>query len=392
MNRPALRLIYSLAWVVLAGPLSSIAVGQQPADVRGPIRDSIAAWQTRNHQPAGLAVGVYRHGRIIFNEGFGTIRLGSGDPVTPRTVFHLASVTKPMVATAVMQLADAGKLDIEERVSRYLPYFTMKDPRASAITLAQLLTHTAGMPDVTDYAWERPEYDDGALERYVRGLADSSLIFAPGTRWQYSNIGFEVLADVIAKVSGEPFETYVQRHILSPLRMTHSTLLMTDVDSANLATGHTRNGAGAIEVSTVYPYNRRHAASSTLHASMDDMLRWAAANLHGGALDGQRILSPLTLARMWTMAYDRTQEMAERARRAGNPMRYAAIGQALGWRIFTLGGTDLVNHSGGDTGFRSDVLLWPADTSGVVVMMNDESGDPGELSRMIYSILAARAR
>jgi CubicO group peptidase (beta-lactamase class C family) len=82
---------------------------------------------------------------------------------------------------------------------------------------------------------------------------------------------------------------------------------------------------------------------------------------------------------------------AERARKAGKPMRYGSVGQGLGWWMFSLGGQNLVNHSGGDVWFRSDVLLWPAETTGVVVMMNDESGNPGELSQIIYRVLHARA-
>jgi hypothetical protein len=92
------------------------------------------------------------------------------------------------------------------------------------------------------------------------------------------------------------------------------------------------------------------------------------------------------------LTYDRTVEFAERARQAGRPMRYSSIGQGLGWRVLALHGQKLVEHSGSDVGFRADVLLWPADMSGVVVMVNDETGDPGELSQMIYSILLARNR
>jgi len=356
------------------------------------IDDSIDAWRIRNHQPVGLAVGVYSHGRTIHTRTLGTMRLGSSASVTPRSIFHLASVTKPFVATAVMQLVEEGKVDLNARVTGYLPYFRMKDPRATSITVRQLLTHTAGVPDVTDYRWDRPEYEDGSLERYVRGLADSALVFAPGTSWQYSNIGFEVLADLIAKVSPEPFEQYMQQRIFTPLGMKHTTLLMTDVDSANLAQGHVRDSSGKAVLSSVYPYNRRHAASSTLHSNLGDMLRWVAANLRKGELDGHRILSAAAIDRMWTTVYDLTAVAAERARKAGKPMRYGSVGQGLGWRMFTVNGQTLVNHSGGDVGFRSDVLLWPAETTGIVVMMNDESGNPGELSQIIYSVLVAPHR
>ena len=367
------------------------ASAQSRRNISAVIRDSVEAWRSRNHQPTGLALGVYWRGQVILTQASGTTRLGSSAPVTARSIFHMASVTKPFVATAVMQLVDQGKVDINERVTRYLPYFKMNDPLAPSITVRQLLTHTAGMPDVTDYRWEHPEYDDRSLERYVRGLADSTLLFAPGTRWQYSNIGFEVLADLIAKVSGEPFEEYLQRRIFTPLGMRHTTLLLSDVDSANLVAGHVRDSTGQAVLSSVYPYNRPHAASSTLHSNLTDMLRWVAANLRKGELDGHRILSGAAIDQMWTMAYDRTVEFTERARRLGRPMRYASIGQGLGWRVFRLGGQDLVSHSGGDVGFRSDVLLWPAESSAVLVMMNDEAGDPGELSQIVYSILLAGA-
>jgi CubicO group peptidase (beta-lactamase class C family) len=100
------------------------------------------------------------------------------------------------------------------------------------------------MPDVTDYRWNYPEYDEQSLERWIRGLTDSALIAAPGERWQYSNIAFELLADLGAKASGESFEIYVQKRILTPLAMRKSTLLMTDIDSSLMAWGHRRASPG----------------------------------------------------------------------------------------------------------------------------------------------------
>jgi CubicO group peptidase (beta-lactamase class C family) len=218
------------------------------------------------------------------------------------------------------------------------------------------------MPDVTDYHWESPEYDDGALERYVRGLADSTLVFAPGTSWQYSNIGFEVLADLIAKVSGEPFEDYVQRHILTPLGMGHSTLLNDRrrfvEPGARPHPGRFRQGRAQSGLSLQSASRRQFdpALQPDGHASL------GGGELRRGELEGHRILSVAGIDQMWTVAYDLTDQYAERMRKAGRPMRYTSIGQGLGWRMFTLEGEKLVNHSGGDVGFRSDVLLWPADS------------------------------
>jgi CubicO group peptidase (beta-lactamase class C family) len=348
--------------------------------------DSVARDFMRTKGLPGLAVGVIRQGRPVAARGFGVLRLGSDSAVTAETIFHLASVTKPFVATAVMQLVEKGQVDLDAPITGYVPYFRIRHPLTVGITVRQVLNHTAGLPDVTDYAWDRPEYDADALERWIRGLADSSLIAAPGERWQYSNIGFELLAELVAKVSGEVFEVYLQRRILTPLGMRHSTLLMTDVDSARLAWGHERSDSGAVRVSPVYPYNRRHAGSSTLHSDVHDMLRWALANLRRGELDGQRILSGAAYDQLWTPTRDLTTQVRERAQRAGIDLPYESFGIGLSWFVLGHQGRRLINHGGGDRGFRSDLLLAPDDSAAVVVLANDETADVGALARELLAL------
>src|SRR5260370_41204600 len=106
----------------------------------------------------------------------------------------------------------------------------MADGRYKQITVRHLLTHTSGIPDVVDYEWDKPQYDPSALERYVRSLSRLDLLFPPGKQFEYSHNGYEVLGDLLAKVSGETFEDYVQRHILPPMRMPKSTLLLEQAD------------------------------------------------------------------------------------------------------------------------------------------------------------------
>ena len=212
----------------------------------------------------------------------------------------MASITKPFVATSVMQLVEKGRMSLDAPITTYLPYFEIADPRAKTITVRQMLTHTSGMPDVGDYEWDRPQYDDGALERYVRSLKDQKLVFAPGERMQYSNMAYEILGDAVAKASGMTFEEYVHQNILQPLGMADSTLLVKDTDPALMTWGHELDGKGHPFASHVYPYNRTHTPSSDLHSNVRDMSRWAIANLDGGQLDGQRILEKATLEKMWT--------------------------------------------------------------------------------------------
>lgn len=385
--------------VILLGAAAA-ACERKPAVVANPVADTIAALSARfleQNKIPGLAVGVWRAGTVVYRDGFGRTggRAGGqadGRAVGPETLFHMASVTKPFVATAIMQLVEGGKVSLDSTVFRYLPYFAMKDPRAKGTTVRQVLTHTAGMPDVTDYRWRAPEYDDGALERYVRGLKDSTLIAAPGEKWQYSNIGFEVLADLIAKASGTSFEDYVQQWILAPLGMRKSTLLMTDIDSSLMAYGHSPDSAGVYRQNLAYPYNRRHAASSTLHSNVDDMLRWGAANLGRGALDRVRILAPSSYDELWKPQRDMTAELTARAKQAGVKLPYDGMAIGLSWFLPTRSGRRLVWHSGGDNGFRTDLLLFPAESIAIVVMSNGDGANVSELSTALLEAVSPVAK
>jgi CubicO group peptidase (beta-lactamase class C family) len=130
----------------------------------------------KGHLP-GMAIGVVKNGKLIYAKGFGFAKLGTDTPVTSRSLFHMASVTKTFVATAIMQLVEQGKIDLDAPVTRYLPYFKLDDERYRDIKIRQMLSHTSGIPDTTNYHWDKPEYDDGALERFVRSTANHDAHF-----------------------------------------------------------------------------------------------------------------------------------------------------------------------------------------------------------------------
>ncbi|HEX5166183.1 MAG TPA: serine hydrolase domain-containing protein [Thermomicrobiales bacterium] len=304
----------------------------------------------------GMAVGVVAEGATVYARGFGVASLADRRPVTAETLFHMASVTKPFVATAIMQLAEERLVGLDDPVVRHLPYFRMADERSAQITIRQMLSHTSGMPDEDDYGWERPEFDEGALERYVRSLADRPLLGAPGERFAYSNIAYEVLGDLIAKVRGISFEAAIAERILRPLRMTQSTLLVRDADPSLLSRGHVVDAGGEARVSAVFPYHRAHAPSSTLYSNVTEMCRWAMALLNGGELSGARVLSRESLERMWEPGL------------VVDPERHERIG--LSWFIDAYRGRRTINHGGSDTGFRSQLFLVPEAGLAAVAMSN----------------------
>jgi len=179
-----------LATVALLAP--SPVTAQTTADL---IQTYLEA-QVHERSIPGLTAAVVRGGEIIYAGAFGERRLGRGQPLTPDHVFHFASVSKPFVATAIVQLAERGQIRLDDLVTEYLPYFELADPAYRQITIRQMLNHTSGMPDVEDYEWGRPQYDAGAAERYVRSISSESMLWAPGGGYRYSNMAFDTLGGV----------------------------------------------------------------------------------------------------------------------------------------------------------------------------------------------------
>ena len=317
----------------------------------------------------GLTAAVVRDGEVVYMGAFGERQLGGGEALTPDHIFHFASVSKPFVATAILQLAERGQVELDDPVTKYLPYFELADPGYRRITIRQMLNHTSGMPDVEDYEWHRPEYDPGAAERYVRSISSETMLWAPGGGWRYSNMAFDTLGDVIAKISGLSFEEYVRQNILEPLGMRRSSFIHPDIEESLRTTGHVGEPP---RVSDVYPYNRRHAPSSTLNSSVSQMTRWMLANLNRGELAGERILRAESYEHLWTPS-------AETGR--GD----AAVG--LSWFLGEHRGHATVFHGGSDTGFRSYLLLAPDDGIGVVLASNWSGTDTALLASGVLDLV-----
>lgn len=322
----------------------------------------------------GLAVAVVRNGEEVYAQVFGVKNIETKEPLTTDSLFHWASVTKPFVATALVQLVERGEIDIEAPVVQYLPYFKVDDARYKEITVGQMASHTAGMPDVYDYEWDKPVYDDGALERYVRSISDKKLIAAPGEVMRYSNIAFEVLGDVIAKVSGVTFEDYVAAKILVPLGMSRSTLLKVDAEESLLTSPHTvkREGKGKKKRCVLrehWPYNRMHAPSSTMISNIHDMGRWAMANLNHGELGGNRILLESSYELLW------------------NPRSEEFTKVGLSWFLGEHEGHRTVSHGGGDLGFSSNFVMLPEEGLAVVMASNVDGAPLHKITQLALNVL-----
>ncbi len=321
------------------------------------LQEIIARWGI-----PGLGVGIVEDGEIVYARGFGVQSLETGVPVTPDSIFCVASITKCFVATSVMQLVEQGRLHLDMPLIQYLPDFRLDDERYTHITLRQVLSHTSGMPDMDEAEYDElvahPEDDEGAPERYVRALSSRKMIAAPGERFAYSNIAYNVLGYLITKITGQTFEDYMQEHILHPAGMPESTLFFPDVPRDRLVMPHLR--VPEMIVNPVYPYHRADAPASFLLSSVVEMCHWAITCLERGIYQGQRILTPASYDQMW----------ASVAQRGDPPFREE---MGLGWTLGHFEGARTVGHGGGGFGWTCFLALLPENNCAAIVLCNEES-------------------
>ena len=317
----------------------------------------------------GLSVGIVDGGEIAYTRSFGVQNLKTQVPVTSESIFCLQSIAKCFVSSAVMKLMERGRIQLDAPLIQYLPYFKLDDERYPQITIRQTMSHTSGLPDMDEFEYNdlvsHPEIDDGAAERYVRGLSSMKLVHTPGEEFLYSNIGYNVLGDLISKISGQTFEEYMKVNVLSPIGMTDSTFLLADVDRQRVAVPHLRTPE--MIVNPTYPYHRGDAPASSLHSTVVDMCHWAIACLKRGIYQGQRILTPASYYMMWTPAVKR-----------GNPPLKEDMG--LGWNLGHFDGVQTVSHGGGGFGWTSQLILLPEKERAAIILCNEESSAIGRTS------------
>lgn len=258
-----------------------------------------------NREIAGGVTLLTQAGETLEYAASGFADVEKKQPMTKETLFAVASMTKPVTATAVMILQDDGKLSIDDPVSKYLPEFEkmqLKDGTpAGPITLRQLMTHTAGLSGSQSF--------EGSLEEAAREIATRKLEFAPGTKWQYSP-GLTVCGRVVEVVSGQPFDEFLRKRLFEPLAMTNSTFRPNEEQQKRVAVIYSsvlekegekerklvsaNNGYGILPGETKEGPN----PSAGLYTTAGDLGRFYAMMLNGGELDGKRVLSREAVAEM----------------------------------------------------------------------------------------------
>ncbi|SFY23789.1 serine hydrolase domain-containing protein [Streptomyces atratus] len=301
----------------------------------------------------GAALAVIEDGRVVHRRGFGED--GRGRAVTPDTPFLWGSVSKPVTGLAVMQLVEAGRVNLDEPVRTYLPRFRLVDPDVSdRITVRHLLTNTSGIPaSAGNEIGDRYDNAPGALADAVRDLARIAPTSRPGTSYAYSSAGYAVLGALVEEVSGRPFGTYLHERVLDPLGMDHAVATEQDFERERVAPGH-RSVFGT-PVRFDAPYDTAGVPFGHVGGSLRDLTRFVLAELDGGRLDGRRVLSAKGTAE------------TQRGHVDGSVGRYG-----LGWSVGTLKGTGerMVWKDGALPGHHAMVVMLPDSDRAVIVLQN----------------------
>ena len=311
----------------------------------------------------GVAVLVRKDGKTVFERGYGVRDLRTLAPIDAHTNFRLASFTKQFTAMAIMLLVDDGKLRYDESLTGIFPDFP---EYGRAITVRQLLTHTGGLPDYEDlmeggpWTEARQIQDDEVLALLKR---QSKPKFAAGTSWAYSNSGYVVLGLMVAKVSGVPFDEFLQRRIFAPLRMDHTLVYRQGKNEVtNRAFGHTKESGSFVETD-------QSSTSATLgdggiYSNLDDLARWDEA------LERYTLLAESKMKPAWTAASI-----------PGKPVAYG-----FGWFLDPYNGRERMWHEGSTRGFGTVSERFTAEKLTIVILCNRTDLDPAKLALQVADL------
>ena len=335
-----------------------------------PFFDGLVPYAIRSGDIAGAGVVVVQNGKIVFAKGYGYSDLAKRKPVIPdRTLFRPGSVSKTFTWTAVMQLVQAGKLNLDADVNTYLD-FKIPPKYGKPVTLRDLMTHTAGFEEIIGDLFVEKPGNLYPLDKYLKEHVPGR-IFPPGHVIAYSNYGATLAGYIVQRVSGQPFDEYVQHNIFKPLGMNRSTFAQPlPADLAPLmAEGYI---SASSEQST--PFELVEAApAGAASATITDMAKFMIAYLNGGRYNGHSILKPATIAQMFTLQVAPAPGMN---------------GYDLGFYQENRNGQTIVGH-GGDTGvFHSDLHLMPKAHVGVFMSFNS-AGKNGSVETVRTQIFRA---
>lgn len=323
----------------LRSMLIALSIFSTFALLRADTVDDYINTEMKNMRIPGLSLGVVKNGRLIKSAGYGLSNVETATPATPATAYKVASLSKPIIATAVMLLVQQGKLRLDDKVARYL---SGSPSSWQSITLRHLLTHTSGVPrDPVDYH----PYQEQQPMAVIEPAFSMPLLFQPGEKWLYSNIGYFVLAEIISKVTGIPWSDFIAKQLFEPAGMASTRLTSVSAIIPNRARGYEADQTGLLNAEDWIAVRPSGAYVSTVL----DLAKLDAF------IDSRGLLEVATRAAMKTpvrLLDDKT----------------AAYG--LGWNVDSYLGQERIFHDGQYPGFRSDWERFENQRLSIILLAN----------------------
>jgi CubicO group peptidase (beta-lactamase class C family) len=321
----------------------------------------IEAQMAYKGQP-GLSIGIVYDQTLVWSRGFGYADLETKREATPQTIYRIASITKLFTSTAILQLRDAGLLQLDDPISRHLSWFRMieKHRDAPPITIRHLLTHTAGLPREVDF----PYWDDGEFptrEAMRERLAEQETVLPTETQWKYSNLGLTLAGEVVQAVSGQPYVSYIRENILDPLEMGSTYVETLDPAHAQLATGYGKRLPAGTRQLSPFTDCRGITPAANMASTVADLARFAMLQFRDEPVGGKEILRGSSLREMQRVHWL-------------NPDWSA--GRGLGFYVWRKNNKTLAGHGGALQGYRTEFQVCPEDKAGVIVLTNADDGNP----------------
>ena len=362
------RTLALVAAVLLPASARAQASRNQPAPDPARLLDAYTAQAVKDWNTVGLAIAVVKDGKLAFAKGYGLRELGKPEAVDSATLFAIGSTTKAMTAAAIGMLVDEGKLRWDDPVINYLPSLQLKDPwMTREITIRDLLTHRAGLPNA-DYLWYANDNSTAEILRRVRYVDPA---YSIRSSFIYQNVMYAAAGQVIANISGMPWDQFVQTRIFTPLHMDRTVPLLSKAATvSNIASPHDRidDTLRVIMNASVDPV----ASAGSVWSSVSDMSKWMRFILDSGRVDGKALLKPQTfteLLKPQTMVPPNQFYPSARLTRP-HWMTYG-----LGWFQQDYDGRAISFHTGSIDGMVAIIGLIPDERLGVYVLGNTDHAE-----------------
>ena len=311
----------------------------------------------------GLSIGIIKNGKVIKAKGYGRANIELDAPASEKTVYKIGSISKQFIAAGIMKLVQEGKLKVSDPVTKFIKDAPVK---WSAITIRHLLNHTSGLP------LDPPGFDgmkDEADSIYIRTAFTDTLAFPTGSKYEYSNFGYFVLADIIRIISHLSFPDYMKRYVFDECGMSNTRTTSLEAIVPNRADGYIRNAKDTIQNAPNYIALR---PSGAFLSNINDLLKWEMEMQHN------KLLTPQSWNQLWGDTIKTPLTMDNEA------MYYG-----YGWMTNKVNGKQFVHHGGSMPGFKSVYFRYIQDKTAVIILTNADSADAYGIAFGVSDLLQA---